>query len=229
MSISSSTSDISTPDPDKARQGRVRWRRFAPMMLGSIVGAAVLVVMTAQGALAAQFSISGAPFVITSSHLHGDGFQQFATIDGYDSRNPLGNKTNGTKWVMVSAIHQADLTNLCQSIQIGGLFLKLTAGAPDNHVKATDMVVDSIDLSGSLASFSHINIGQDADTMDNTTGAIVVGNPADPKQRGSVFPGDFGQQAQTVEIDGLRQTNYAATAASFTLPNLSMSFGDSGC
>src|SRR5437764_13982345 len=86
MSSDSPTSDISppappTPDPDRAHQGKVRWRRFAAMMLGAMATATVLVVLTAQGALAASFSISGMPFVVTADHLHGAGFEQFAAAD----------------------------------------------------------------------------------------------------------------------------------------------------
>ena len=41
--------------------------------------------------------------------------------------------------------------------------------------------------------------------------------------------GVFGQQADTVDINNLRQNNYATTAARFTLPHLRMAFTSSGC
>ncbi|WP_246507697.1 DUF6230 family protein [Actinocrinis puniceicyclus] len=41
--------------------------------------------------------------------------------------------------------------------------------------------------------------------------------------------GDFAQQPRTVDISNLRQDGYATTAASFSLPGLSMSSQNSGC
>ncbi len=226
MSADSPTSDISppssTPDPDRAHQGKVRWRRFAAMMLGAMATATVLVVMTAQGALAASFSLSGIPFVITADHLHGDGFEQFPTLDNKSTIDPKTHKVvvgGAQALTIVSAIDQADITNLCQSISLGGAYLKLTAGSSNDHVKASSMVVDSIDsgelLSGN-ASFDTIAIGQDASTLNRVPG--VTGGA-----------GLLGEQAKTVDIDHLRQTNLGTTAASFTLPNLHLSFSGSSC
>jgi len=226
MSWENSNSD-STTDPDRSSAGRVRWRRFAAMMLGAGAVAATLVVLTAQGALAAQFvSISGIPFTVTSSHLHGDGFEQFGTIDNLPDGSPwIKSTVNGQsgkqRFVIVSAIHSAELNDLCQSISMGGMYLKLTAGSPQKHVIASDLIVDSDMLSGDLAKFDHIDIGQDASTLDTVPGGT--------NQLGSHALGNFGQQAKTIDIDGLRQSNYATTAASFTLPNLSMSISDTGC
>jgi Family of unknown function (DUF6230) len=211
----SSDQNLTAPDPDEEQPGRVRWRRFAAMLLGSVAAATVLVVLTAQGALAASFSISGLPFTITASHLHGDGFEQYATLDHMVKGSPNAGKTGGQVVVMVSAIGNADITNLCQSISLGGTNLKLTAGTDTNHVKATSMVVDSDSMSGD-AEFGSIAIGQDASTLTAVPGAT-----------GAV--GIFGQQARTVDIDHLRQNNYATTAASFTLPNLHLGFSSSGC
>jgi hypothetical protein len=104
---------------------------------------------------------------------------------------------------------------MCQSIDLGGVYLHLTAGTGSTPVKASDLVADSDQLSGD-ASFGNINIGQDASTMTEV-----------PADNGPL--GDFGQQADTVTINNLRQENYATTAAQFTLPGLSMDFESSGC
>ncbi|HKS97894.1 MAG TPA: DUF6230 family protein [Rugosimonospora sp.] len=201
-------------------QGRVRWRRFAAMMLASAAAGATLVVLTAQGALAAQFSISGMPFTVTATQLSGTGFEQFATLDSMIPNSPNAGNTGGQLVLVVSAIGKADLTGLCQSIDLGGTFLKLTAGGSGSPVHAETMVVDSSELSGN-ASFTNIQIGQDSSTLDavkKVTGQSVTG-----------FPGVLGQQADTVTINNLRQTNYATTAATFTLPNLHMAFTSTGC
>jgi hypothetical protein len=39
----------------------------------------------------------------------------------------------------------------------------------------------------------------------------------------------FRQQADTVRIANLRQTNYSTTAAVFKLPGLRLRFSDQGC
>ncbi|MCZ9342467.1 DUF6230 family protein, partial [Streptomyces sp. TRM76130] len=71
-------------------------------------------------------------------------------------------------------------------------------------------------LSGD-ASFNNIEIGNDASTLDK----------AGAEGRGPI--GVFSQQADTVRIEKLRQTNYATTAAVFKLPGLKLRFSESGC
>lgn len=208
--MSASTAEAADP-----KQGRVRWRRFAAMLLGSAAAGTALVILTAQGVLAAQFSISGMPFTVTATTLDGTGFEQFATLDHMAPNSPNAGNTGGQVVVIVSAIQSATLTDLCQSVGLGGEFLKITAGTGDTPVHATTLVVDSDLLTGD-ASFNNISIGQDASTLDEVPG--VTGNL-----------GVFSQQADTVTINNLRQQNYATTAATFTLPNLHLSFSGSGC
>jgi len=173
-----------------------------------------MVFLTANGLLAASFSISGIPFTVTASELHGTGFEQFATIDEVAPGSPNLGDTGGQVVVIVSAIDQATLTNLCQSVELGGMALKITAGDSSRKVTARTLVVDS-DLITGDAEFRQINIGQDASTLDKVPG--VKGNI-----------GVFGQQADEVTITNLRQNNWATTAATFTLPNLRLAFTTTG-
>jgi hypothetical protein len=175
-----------------------------------------LVVLTAQGLIAAQFAISGIPFVVTANSLHGEGFEQWGYLDQTADGSPNLQDGNGQQVVIVSAIKSATLHNLCQSINLGGVYLVLTAGSGDTPVTATNLVVDSDSLTGDKAVFTNINVGQDASTMNE------VPNIAGPL-------GDFGQQADVVDIANVRQNNWATTAAQFALPGLSMSFKSSGC
>jgi len=201
--------------------GGVRWKRFGAMF--AITGAvtAGMVALTASGVLAANFSISGMPFTVTATNLHGDGFEQYATLDSMIDNSPNAGDTGGQMVLIVSAINQAQLTNLCQSVSLGGVNLKITAGDNGNKVQARALVVDSDLISGD-ADFQNINVGQDASTFtkvtDPATGKTIKGGE-----------GVFGQQADTVDINNLRQNNYATTAARFTLPHLRMSFTSSGC
>jgi hypothetical protein len=201
--------------------GGVRWKRFGGMLAITGVVTAGMVALTASGVLAANFSISGMPFTVTATNLHGDGFEQYATLDSMIDNSPNAGDTGGQMVLIVSAINQAQLTNLCQSVSLGGVNLKITAGDNGNKVQARALVVDS-DLITGDADFNTINVGQDASTFDKVT---------DPATGKTIKGGEgvFGQQADTVDINNLRQNNYATTAARFTLPHLRMAFTSSGC
>ncbi|MEU8978096.1 DUF6230 family protein [Streptomyces sp. NPDC048309] len=217
-----STSDTtasngSTPeDPESAstRRGRVRLRRAAVMAVPATAVAAGLMILTAQGALGVQFAISGMPFTVTATDLDGTGFEQFGGLDNMAEGSPNAGDTGGQVLIVTSAIRSATLTKLCQSVDLGGTNLLITAGSGSEKVQASHLTTDSTELSGD-ASFDNIEIGNDAGTLDK---AGVQG----PK-------GVFSQQADTVHIGNLRQTNYATTAAVFKLPGLKLRFSDQGC
>ncbi|MGW2930581.1 DUF6230 family protein [Streptomyces sp. NPDC001156] len=196
------------------RRGRVRLRRAAVMAVPATAIAAGLAIMTAQGALGVQFAISGLPFTVAATDLNGTGFEQFGALDNMADDSPNAGDTGGQVLVVTSAIKNATLVKLCQSVDLGGTNLKITAGGGKDKVTATDLTTDSTLLTGD-ADFNHIEIGNDASTL---TKAGVQGNK-----------GVFGQQADTVHIVNLRQTNYATTAAVFRLPGLNLSFSDTGC
>lgn len=206
---------ITSEAPSKRIEGRVRWRRTGLMLLSAVTAGAVLVALTVQGVLAASFSISGIPFTVTATQLQGTGFEQFGALDFMAPNSPNAGSTGGAVLVVTSAIQTATLTDLCQSINLGGTNLKITAGSGATPVTADTLVVDSDALSGD-AVFTNINIGQDASTMTEVRG---VTGPL----------GDFGQQADTVTITNLRQNNWATTAATFRLPGLNLRFSDTGC
>ncbi|MEV0902923.1 DUF6230 family protein [Actinoplanes sp. NPDC049802] len=195
--------------------GRTRWRRFTAMLLGGLAATAGLVLLTGKGVLAASFSISGMPFTVTSPKLHGYGFAQYAEMDHMAPGSPNEGDTGGQVLVIVSAIRDAELDGLCQSIALGGINLKITAGSPADKVTADTLVVDS-DVITANATFKTIDIGQDAGTLDRV-----------PGKKGAI--GVFGQQAEEVTLTNLRQNNYATTAATFHLPNLRMAFTSDGC
>jgi hypothetical protein len=185
--------------------GRTNWRRFAVAVGVPTVAAGALVLGLAQGAFAAQLTLTGEAFKISADHLHGDGFVQFS--QGYantkDPSKPVG--------AAVAGIGHAELTNLCQSVHPAGSPFSLTinagkVGGP--KAKADDMIIAMTDLSGD-ATFGEIQIGQDASTVDR------AGDIKGAK-------GGFAQQAKTIDIDGLRQSALYTQASSFTLSGLSM-------
>ncbi|MCN9242872.1 DUF6230 family protein [Streptomyces sp. RY43-2] len=213
----------STPEPPEGgttapvapeRRGRVRLRRTAIMAVPATAVAATLAIMTAQGALGVQFAISGMPFTVTATNLDGTGFEQFGNLDNMAEDSPNAGDTGGQVLVVTSAIKNATLTKLCQSVDLGGTNLLITAGNGSTPVTAKDLTTDSTELSGD-ASFNNIEIGNDASTLNK---ANARGNK-----------GVFSQQADTVHIGNLRQTNYATTAGVFKLPGLKLRFSSSGC
>jgi hypothetical protein len=222
-SSNASASPGSTPEPPDSgpavdgspgRRGRVRLRRAAVMAVPATAIAAGLAIMTAQGALGVQFSISGMPFTVTATDLTGTGFEQFGGLDTLDEKNPNKDRLGTEVLVVTSVIKNATLTKLCQSVDLGGTYLKITAGGGKDKVIASDLTTDSTELSGD-ADFTKIEIGNDAGTLSK---AGVKG----PN-------GVFSQQSDTVHIANLHQTNYATTAGTFKLPGLKLGFSDSDC
>lgn len=186
-------------------QGRVKWRRFALVAVPAVIVAGALIGLTAEGAIASSISVSGEQYLITASKLTGTGFEQFGgQVAG----------TSGTQPVIISAIHSATLTNLCQSVSIGPITLHLTAGGGGTPVTAQNLVVDASGQTGSRAVFHNISIGLDAGTLNEDPGADGAS-------------GGFGQQADSMEIDNLVQHTWLTTAGTFTLPDLSLGFGGS--
>ena len=96
---------------------------------------------------------------------------------------------------------------------LGNWVLKITAGQGSTPVTADSLIIDANQLSGSTASFSNINIGQDASTL-NAVANVPQG-----------AAGTFGQQASGVTIDNLQQVAYSTSAGTFTLPGFSLNFG----
>jgi hypothetical protein len=192
--------------------GKVRWRRFAIVAVPSVAIAGTLVGLTAQGAIASSISVSGQEFLVTANQLVGtNGFEQFGGVV---------TQTNGTPHpVVISAIGHATLTNLCQSVTVGPVTLRLTAGsAASNPVVADNLIVDAGGQTGSTATFNNITIGQDASTLNEVPAASSL-------TQGDV--GGFGQQADSMSITNLVQNTWLTTAGTFTLPGLSIGFGGS--
>ena len=193
------------PSP-RVAMGRVRWKRFALVMVPSAIVAAALIGLTAEGAIGANISVSGQEFTVTANQLSGTGFEQFgSTVKSGDKQIPVAE----------SAIRSAKLTNLCQAVKIGSVTLLLRAGRSSGHpVSASNLIVDASSLSGD-ATFNNIAIGQDAGTLNQVPGTTGT-------------PGTFGEQADTVLINHLVQNTWLTTAGTFTLPGLSLKISTSG-
>lgn len=190
--------------------GRTRWRRFAAVLVPAVALAGAILFGMANGAIAASFSVSGSTFKVSAAVLTGNGFVQYGgvVVDKAGNRHP----------VAVSGIKSASLTDLCQSVVVPGTSISLVirAGKDPNHpVTATNLLIDLTQLSGD-ATFENINIGQDASTLDKGP-TTAVGQA-----------GGFGQQADKVTINGLRQVAWSTSAGTFALNGLDLHVSLSG-
>ncbi|UQA96897.1 DUF6230 family protein [Streptomyces halobius] len=206
------------PDAGARPAGHTRWKRLGLVLMPTLLISAVLVVAIGMGILPVSLAVSAQSLVlsgqnlkISADRLQGTGFTQYVGVD---------RAKNKTYPEALSGIESADLYNLCQSVVvpvpgIGKATLRIGAGGGSKPAHADHLVVHTDDLAGN-AVFRNITIGQDASTFKDGTGA-----PAET----------FGQQADTVRIENLRQTARAVSAGTFQLTNLHLSVkaGDKPC
>ena len=197
----------STPEPPVS--GGTNWRRFGITAGASALIAGGMLFAMSQGAIAASFAVSGQDFKISADQLDGKGFAQFGGAVEDAKGRPIP--------VALSGIGNAKLTNLCQSVHVDGspVSLTITAGTDAGRpARATNLLIGVKGLAGD-ATFTNIDIGQDASTLGK----------GGPNARGTA--GAFGQQADRVVINDLRQTAVSTTAGTFKLTglNLKLNFG----
>ncbi|MDK9500193.1 DUF6230 family protein [Streptomyces katrae] len=187
-----------------AVEGRVDWRRSALVALPAAALVGVLGVVTAQGALAASFAVSGTSFQVSSSKLSSKGLASYVHTDR--SVDGKGHP------VALLGIGDATLTDICQSAEVdtplGKVVFKLTAGGPAGNVTASNLVIDGEDLDGD-ATFGTAQIGRDASTLDQVDGV-----------RGE--PGKFGLQAGDIEVVGVKSHAWSATGGNFRLKGMKL-------
>jgi len=200
-------------------RGGTRWKRFAVVMVPSVLATAAIGVGLAQGALAASFSVSGQQFKVTADHLHGDGFAQYGGIDEVYT-SVAGDKKQKVP-VAISSFDTAKINKMCQSVKtdiplVGTIYLRLEAGNDAKKpVEAKNLYIDVAQLDAD-ATFKNIDIG--VAVQDKTRG------PANKDQK-TTLPGGFAQQAETADLYGVKQTAWATTAGTFKLSGLSMRLG----
>jgi hypothetical protein len=195
--------------------GRTRWRRFAAVVIPATIAVSGLMAGVANGAVPVTFHVSGQTAKISADALVANGFSQYGSVVF---------EKNGTPHpVAMSAIKDATLTNLCQSVttptparatptHYSGA--GLAAAAP---VKAKDLLIGMDSLAGD-AVFTNINIGADASEL--TAGGAHHGQA-----------GLFGQEADKAEIQGVKQVARLTQAGTFALNGLSLtvSMDSTGC
>ncbi|GAA2999220.1 DUF6230 family protein [Streptomyces fulvorobeus] len=198
-------------------RGGTRWKRFALVMVPSVVATAAVGVGLAQGALAASFAVSGQSFKVSTDRLVGEDFVQYGSV-------AVGTDLEGKKAahpVAVSGFSKATITNMCQSVVtpdlpfgLGSVSLELNAGTdPKNPVVATNLYLDVAQLDAD-AYFEDIDIGVAAGSMGKP--GIQTGTEK------AVNPNGFAQRARLATLTGVEQTAWATTAGTFKLSDLKL-------
>ncbi len=198
-------------------RGGTRWKRFAVVMVPSVIATAAVGVGLAQGALAASFSVSGQEFKVSADSLEGDNFVQYGSVAA--GKNLKGEKQAAP--VAVSGFSTAYITNMCQSVVtpdlpfgLGSVTLKLKAGDPkkkQEKVYAKDIYLDVSQLDAD-AKFRNIDIGVAAGSLEGP--GIQPGTQANPN--------GFSQRAEHATLTNVHQQAWATTAGTFKLPGLSL-------
>ncbi|HEX6499063.1 MAG TPA: DUF6230 family protein [Micromonosporaceae bacterium] len=192
------------PEQDRIApvRGRTRWRRFVVMFVPSVLVVGGIIVAMATGAIGASFAVSGQSFKISADHLHGTGFRQFSGVDVTAGGSSIP--------VATTVIDDASITNLCQSVNVPNPFgmkivLRVEAGGGGHPASAKGLVIGMTNLQGN-ATFTNIQIGRDAGQLS--------GN--------SALSGTFGQSADAVDIDNLKQSATSTSAGTFALIGLDL-------
>ncbi|MET9056055.1 DUF6230 family protein [Streptomyces rhizosphaericola] len=201
-------------------RGGTRWKRFALVMVPSVVATAAVGVGLAQGALAASFSVSGQEFKVRTDRLEGKNFVQYGSVaTGKDLEGK-----DAVHAVAVSGFSSATITNMCQSVVtpkvpvLGNVSLELRAGTnPDNPVRATNLYLDVSQLDAD-AEFKNIDIGVAAGSLkkEGDPESIGIQPGTQAKKEG------FAQRADEAVLTKVKQTAWATTAGTFKLSDLKL-------
>lgn len=190
---------------ERPAEGRVNWKRTVAVAMPAVVAVGALAMVTAQGALAASFAVSGTSFQVSSSKLSSKGLASYVQTDR--SVDGKGHP------VALLGIGEATLSDICQSAEVGTplgtVVFRLPAGGPAGEVTASNLVIDGEDLDGD-ATFGTAQIGRDASTLDEVDGV-----------RGE--PGKFGLQAGNIEVLGVKSHAWSATGGNFKLKGMKLS------
>ncbi|MFG2474151.1 DUF6230 family protein [Streptomyces fagopyri] len=194
------------------RAGRTSWKRFARVLVPSVLAAAALGIGMAQGALAASFLISGQKFQVALDTLEVRGLSIYSTVDVTRQGTLVP--------VAVTGARRAEISGLCQSLVVpipvlGPYTLRVTGGGR-RHIEARNLFLDATSLTSGQANFNDLEIGVAA-------GAVSKG-PISPGDRNSRFfdPNGFAQQADSALLRDVRFTTVAVSAATFNVPDLDL-------
>lgn len=190
----------------KQSHGRTRWRVFAMVFCIGILGVGAMFGGLSQGALAASFAVSGTSYKASADLLDAQGVVQYGSVDqSSDKAHP----------VLVNGFREARLDNFCQSIVIPGLpgigDATIRIAAPGKGgMSANNLVLGVENVTGDLT-LNNVEIGRDSGTFDKGPSGL----------QGE--PGGFGIQANSAQIQNLRQVAWSTTASTLRLNQVDIS------
>ncbi|MEX0173117.1 DUF6230 family protein [Streptomyces sp. LMG1-1-1.1] len=211
---------------DGTRRG-TRWGRGALAFVPSVIAVGALGTALAQGALAANFSVTGQPFTLTSNGVAGTGFG--AVVNTPAVGRPDGTSTTNTAMARVG-FASAGLAGLCGIVHqtIAGVpySLLLTGGQTvtatppgtfTTDIDASNLYIQATELQAyGPTTLQNAVIGQSADQV------TVAGKPLT-----GALPGGFGlgsaggEGGSSIKLHGLNATAYdAEMAGALVLPDL---------
>ncbi|RRO15643.1 cholesterol esterase [Saccharopolyspora rhizosphaerae] len=178
--------------------GRTRWQVFVLVLLVGTFGVGLMFTGLSQGALAASFAVAGTNYKASADKLDAQGVVQYGSVDrSADQAHP----------VLVNGFRKAELSNFCQSIvvpdlpAVGDITVKISA---PGGMTADNLVLGIEEVTGDLT-LNNVEIGRDAGTFDKGPNGVTGGE------------GNFGIQADSTQITGLRQTAWSTTASTLKL------------
>ncbi|WP_225802365.1 DUF6230 family protein [Streptomyces sp. NK15101] len=213
---------------DGTRRG-TRWGRGAFALVPSALAVGVLGTALAQGALAANFSVTGQPFTLTSNGVRGSGFG--AIVNTPAVGRPDGTTSTSTAMARVG-FASAGLAGLCGIVHqtIAGvpysLLLtggqKVTAAPPatfTTDIDASNLYIQATELQAyGPTTLQNAVLGQSADQV------TVAGKPLT-----GALPGGFGlgsaggEGGSSIALHGLNASAYdAEMAGALVLPDLKL-------
>src|SRR5262245_16017535 len=116
-----------TEADDPTPIGKTRWQRVPLILVPAYAAVAGLLILAATGIVGVSFAVSGTALTVTATSLstgaadgNGIGLYQFGVADFAGNGTPVPQ--------VETIIPNATLVNLCQSVSVGPLTLRTTAG-----------------------------------------------------------------------------------------------------
>lgn len=193
--------------------GRTRWWRFAAISVPAAALGALLMAGVAQGVVPVMVNAAGDTFKVSASRLEGGPFSQYPGVITTKADRTYPPFPANTRGVVATAIDEATLKDLCQSVKVEPLkgivppvTLVIRAGQGSNEVRAKDLFIGLDALAGN-AEFQNLDIGIDASEVKTV-------------RKGTL--GEGAQQADRIVITDLKQRAYTTHAGTFTLEGLTL-------
>lgn len=223
--------------------GRTRWRRFAAAAAAGFGAVGVLGYLAMTGVLALSFAFSGIPFTLSANTLQGSGFVQYAFPDEIASNSEAQLEPAASQLVGVPNINNvvgvggkfyaSDTVTQLRSATITGLQQSICAPTPlgvslrvnilgSGNTTASNLTIQAPALTASSAQFSNIIIGQSVKDALTDQGFGAGNDFTDPygALSGAPIGNSFGQGADTVRLEDIRQIGIGTEAGTFNIGGL---------